>query len=142
MAAKTRRWAVAAFPARARADRRPFRAGAFDLVVSSSTLQWLPRLEPALAEMARVLAPGGTLALAFFGGATLQELRGAWREALPPGAPDRSLRFHQAGAVAAALAYAANWVDVPQGKGHAHFQHWPEESLAQWHQRHGLAGHS
>ncbi len=40
--------------------------------------------------------------------------------------------------VEAALAYAANWVDVPKGKGHVHSQLWPEESLADWHQRHGL----
>lgn len=40
--------------------------------------------------------------------------------------------------VEAALAYVANWVDVPKGKGHKHVQQWPEESLAEWHERHGL----
>jgi len=42
--------------------------------------------------------------------------------------------------VEAALAYAANWVDVPKRKGHIHHQHWPDESLADWHQRHHLDG--
>ncbi len=40
--------------------------------------------------------------------------------------------------VEAALAYAANWVDVPSGKGHVHAQQWPKESLADWHRRHKL----
>jgi hypothetical protein len=40
--------------------------------------------------------------------------------------------------VEAALAFAANWVDVPKGKGHVHSQHWPSESLEAWHKRHGL----
>jgi len=36
------------------------------------------------------------------------------------------------------LAFVANWVDVPQGKGHRHYQAFPSESLAEWHERHGL----
>ncbi|HMN81558.1 MAG TPA: GFA family protein [Burkholderiaceae bacterium] len=40
--------------------------------------------------------------------------------------------------VEAALAYAADWVDVPKGRGHVHCDHWPEESLQQWHRRHGI----
>jgi hypothetical protein len=42
--------------------------------------------------------------------------------------------------VEAALAYAPAWVDVPRGKGHRHFDEWPEESLEDWHRRHGLLG--
>lgn len=85
------------------AEALPFDEGAFDLVVSTSTLQWLPQLTSAFAEMRRVLRPGGLLAVALFGAETLCELRGAWREALPPGAPDRTHRFPGAGAVAGAL---------------------------------------
>lgn len=85
------------------AEALPLAAGRFDLVVSSSALQWLPRLGPALAEMRRVLAPEGTLAVAFFGGATLHELREAWRLALPAGAPDLTHRFHGLGDLAAGL---------------------------------------
>ena len=40
----------------------------------------------------------------------------------------------------AALAYVPAWVDVPKGKGHTHCQHWPEESLEEWHRRHGMLG--
>jgi malonyl-CoA O-methyltransferase len=90
-------WAVAD------AEALPFAAGSFDLLVSTSTLQWLPRLGAAFAEMGRVLRPGGLLAVALFGGETLWELRGAWREALPPGTPDRTHRFFDVEAVEAAL---------------------------------------
>jgi len=27
---------------------------------------------------------------------------------------------------------------VPKGRGHVHAQHWPDESLADWHRRHGV----
>ena len=40
--------------------------------------------------------------------------------------------------VEAALDHAAPWVDVPRGRGHVHCRQWPAESLAEWHQRHGL----
>lgn len=42
--------------------------------------------------------------------------------------------------VEAALDFAANWEDVPKGRGHRHFARFPSESLAEWHQRHGLEG--
>ncbi len=88
------------------AEALPFHDGAFDLVVSTSTFQWLPRLDRALCEASRVLAPGGTLAIAFFGGETLHELRGAWRAALAGGAPDHSHQFHGEQDLALALAGA------------------------------------
>jgi hypothetical protein len=40
--------------------------------------------------------------------------------------------------IEAALAYAANWVDVPKGKKHVHCREWPGESLRKWHERHRL----
>lgn len=36
------------------------------------------------------------------------------------------------------LEFVANWVDVPKGKGRRHYQAFPSESLAEWHERHGL----
>ncbi len=33
----------------------------------------------------------------------------------------------------------ANWVQVPEGPNEKKFQHYPDESLADWHQRHGLS---
>jgi len=38
----------------------PFRDGSFASVISNSTLEHIPDLEPVIAEMGRVLAPGGT----------------------------------------------------------------------------------
>lgn len=40
--------------------------------------------------------------------------------------------------VEAGLDYVAPWVEVPRGKGHRHVGTWPEESLREWHARHGL----
>ena len=36
------------------------------------------------------------------------------------------------------LDFAAPWVEVPSGENHLHFQRYPDESIQQWHQRHGL----
>jgi malonyl-CoA O-methyltransferase len=88
------------------AEALPVAPGSLDLVVSSSTFQWLPRLEPAFAEAARALAPGGTCVVALFGDDTLHELGAAWRRALPAGAPDRLHHFHRRAAVEAALSAA------------------------------------
>jgi SAM-dependent methyltransferase len=43
----------------------PFKDGAFASVVSNSALEHIPDLEPVLAEMVRVLRPGGTFAVSF-----------------------------------------------------------------------------
>jgi len=53
----------------------PFQEGAFDAVFSSLVLQWVPDAQAALAEMRRVLKPGGVLAVSTFGTGTLKELR-------------------------------------------------------------------
>ena len=36
------------------------------------------------------------------------------------------------------LNYAPKWVDVPAGRGHAHFREYPREGIADWHARRGL----
>jgi hypothetical protein len=36
------------------------------------------------------------------------------------------------------LNYAAPWCDVPSGPKHRHFPEYPEESIADWHQKRGL----
>ncbi len=68
----------------------PFASGRFALVASSSVYQWVNCLPTAFAEGARVLAPGGLLALAMFGGRTLWELREAHRLAMGECAPHRA----------------------------------------------------
>ena len=42
--------------------------------------------------------------------------------------------------VEAALDFVPDWIDVPTGAGHRRCGRWPEESLAAWHERHGLNG--
>jgi malonyl-CoA O-methyltransferase len=62
------------------AEYLPFREGAFNLLVSTSTLQWLDNLDLFFQEARRVTAPNGLLCVAFFGGRTLCELRECFRD--------------------------------------------------------------
>jgi malonyl-CoA O-methyltransferase len=106
MCVATRAALPRALVATADAEALPFRAGAFDLVVSTSTFQWLPHLGPALAEARRVLAPGGLLCAALFGADTLRELRASWRAAAGPTAGARTHVFPAKADLEAALAAA------------------------------------
>ncbi|HEV8426246.1 MAG TPA: bifunctional 2-polyprenyl-6-hydroxyphenol methylase/3-demethylubiquinol 3-O-methyltransferase UbiG [Actinomycetes bacterium] len=49
-------------PAQGRLERLPFADGAFDAVVAADVLEHLPDLPAAVAELARVLVPGGSFA--------------------------------------------------------------------------------
>jgi malonyl-CoA O-methyltransferase len=84
------------------AERLPFADGSFDLVVSTSTFQWLGSLDLAFAEVKRVLAPGGTFCFALFGEKTLFELRDSYKRVLNGGA-DRSHSFFSQSDVLEAL---------------------------------------
>jgi len=123
MCAAIRAVAPLAIVAAADAEALPFRGEAFDLFVSTSTFQWLPRLGPAVAEAHRVLAPGGVLCLALFGARTLAELREAWRAAAGPEAEGRTHAFVGKDDVARALAAAGF-------RSAATF----EEDLVEWHE--------
>jgi 2-polyprenyl-6-hydroxyphenyl methylase/3-demethylubiquinone-9 3-methyltransferase len=48
------------WPAQGRLERLPFAAGSFDAVVAADVLEHLPDLPAAVAELVRVLAPGGS----------------------------------------------------------------------------------
>jgi malonyl-CoA O-methyltransferase len=63
------------------AEQLPFRAGAFDLVVSTSTVQWIEDLGGFFRQCHRVLRPGGLLCVAFFAGRTMGELQECYRDA-------------------------------------------------------------
>lgn len=65
-------------PLQADAEALPFAAGMFDLVFSSFALQWASSPANVLAEVARVLAPGGLLALSLPVAGTLRELADSW----------------------------------------------------------------
>ena len=87
------------------AERLPFRDASFDLVVSTSTFQWLDRMDAGFTECLRVLRRDGLLCIAFFGGRTLWELQTCYREAVTNrfGATDsrqgRMQRFRDRGEV-------------------------------------------
>ncbi len=59
----------------------PFADGAFDLVLSNLSLQWVNDLPGALAQARRAIKPDGLLLATVFGGETLEELRIALLEA-------------------------------------------------------------
>ena len=61
--------------------RLPLADGSVDLIFSNLMLQWCEPLAVALAEVRRVLRPGGFFALSTLGADTLHELRSAWAQA-------------------------------------------------------------
>ncbi len=88
------------------AEALPFAGAGLDLVVSTSTFQWLESLERAFGEVRRVLAAGGHFCFALFGEQTLFELRDSYRHgvaAVGGGAVDRTHRFRSCADVAGAL---------------------------------------
>jgi malonyl-CoA O-methyltransferase len=58
-------------------QQMPLAASSFDLVWSNLALHWADELAGALAQMHRVLRPGGLLMFSLFGPDTLKELRAA-----------------------------------------------------------------
>jgi malonyl-CoA O-methyltransferase len=64
------------------AETLPFKNNSFDMVVSTSTYQWLSSLDAPFAEVWRVLKPGGRFCFALFGEETLYELRDSYSSAL------------------------------------------------------------
>lgn len=88
------------------AEQLPFPEGTFDRVVSTSTFQWLDRLDNAFAEAYRVLRPSGSFHFALFGEKTLHELRDSYRAAciaLGKSGSDRPQQFFGADDIVAAL---------------------------------------
>lgn len=88
------------------AEKLPFPEGSFDLVVSTSTFQWLENHDTAFSEAYRVLTPGGFFRFALFGARTLHELKESYRSALTchdRETGDRTHRFLASPAVASSL---------------------------------------
>jgi SAM-dependent methyltransferase len=56
---EARQWGAYRGLARALGDALPFAGGTFATVISNSVLEHIPNVEPVLAEIARVLQPGG-----------------------------------------------------------------------------------
>lgn len=79
------------------AEQLPYDDDCFDLLVSSSTLQWLDTLQVFFEQAHRVMRKGGLLCCAFFGGATLHEVHDCYRDVITArcGADDPRLgRLH------------------------------------------------
>ena len=47
-------------------------------------------------------------------------------------------RFHMPVAVVSPAVAEAPWVEAPTGENHKHFRRYPDESIEDWHRRHGL----
>jgi ubiquinone/menaquinone biosynthesis C-methylase UbiE len=67
------------YPVAGRAIDLPFRDGSFDLVSASFVLNHFTKYQTALADMVRVLRPGGKVVVATWGPG-LDELQRTWRE--------------------------------------------------------------
>lgn len=76
--ARARRPVPAAHYLCADAEQLPLADASVDLVWSSLAIQWCEQPDRLMAELARVLRPGGRCLLATLGPATLHELKRAW----------------------------------------------------------------
>lgn len=88
------------------AEKLPFRDSTFDVVVSTSTYQWISPLEAAFAEVYRVLKAHSKFCFALFGEKTLFELRDSYLTAAAQSnsaAADRTHRFATADEVMRAM---------------------------------------
>lgn len=101
------------------AEQLPYADERFQLVVSTSTYQWLEQLSTAFGEVYRVLEAGGVFRFALFGERTLWELKESYRDALnryDREASDRTHTFLGQPEVVAALA----------GEGFSEIRVWTE----------------
>ena len=69
----------------------PLEDASQDLVVSNLAIQWCPDLEAVMAELRRVLRPGGRALVNTLGPGTLAEVGRAWAR---PGRPAALIDFH------------------------------------------------
>ena len=76
------------------AEDLPFSDQAFDLIVSSTALQWMSDLTKVLNEVKRCLRGDGQFIAALFGGKTLFELKESYALAFKQIYPDRSPPLH------------------------------------------------
>ena len=65
------------------AHRLPFEDGTFAAIISTNGLQVIPQMESAVAELVRVLAPGGTLLVSIITAPFAAGLPASWRDNLP-----------------------------------------------------------
>jgi malonyl-CoA O-methyltransferase len=75
----------------------PLATASVDLVFSNLMLQWCDDVPGALAEVRRVLSPGGLFACSTFGPDTLHELRASWATVDADSHVNRFLDLHDVG---------------------------------------------
>ena len=102
------------------ADARdlPFEDASFDLVFTNLMLQWLTPPDASLAEMRRVLKPGGLLLATSFGPETLRELRAAWQAADDGAHVNEFIDVHDLGSALARAGLAEPVLDVDRHVRH------------------------
>ena len=100
------------------AARLPLASASVDLVFSNLMLQWCQPPDAALAEVRRVLRPGGFLAFSTFGPATLQELRSAWAHADGYNHVNHFLDVHDVGAALVRAGLTEPVLDVDRHEVH------------------------
>jgi malonyl-CoA O-methyltransferase len=108
------------------ADARalPFEDASFDLVFTNLMLQWLQPPDAALAEMRRVLKPGGLLLASSFGPETLQELRAAWAAADAGAHVNEFVDMHDLGSALHRAGFTEPVLDVDR-----HLRHYPDAGV-------------
>lgn len=62
------------------ANKLPFQDNSIDLIYSNLAIQWCQPLEKAIAEILRVLKPGGLFVFATLTDGTLFELKSSWKQ--------------------------------------------------------------
>ncbi len=102
------------------ADARalPFEAASIDLLFTNLMLQWVDPPDAALAQMRRVLRPGGLLLASSFGPETLQELRAAWSAADEGVHVNRFIDVHDLGAALQRAGFIEPVLDVDRHVNH------------------------
>jgi malonyl-CoA O-methyltransferase len=94
------------------AARLPLAAASVDLAFSNLMLQWCDDLAAPLAEVRRVLSPGGLFVCSTFGPDTLSELRDAWAAVDGDSHVSRFLDLHDVGDALMRAGFAEPVLDV------------------------------
>ncbi|HEY5102696.1 MAG TPA: malonyl-ACP O-methyltransferase BioC [Steroidobacteraceae bacterium] len=94
------------------AAQLPLASASVDLIFSNLMLQWCNDLKQPLAEVRRVLKPGGLFAFSTFGPDTLKELRAAWAAADGASHVNRFLDLHDVGDALVRAGFAEPVLDV------------------------------